>query len=109
MLHTLPPTKSKVDPKTMKVLLPEGDEEKRLSCNVGSLGTVGHPGLVLFFAEVLHWVLLVSQEATFAQSPSRAGLGLVRVTPVTFCKKEPQQGHDCPFFPLQTQEMIYVT
>lgn len=54
VLHTLPPTKSKVDPKTMKVLLPEGDEEKRLSCNVGSLGTVGHPGLVLFFAEVLH-------------------------------------------------------
>lgn len=92
MLHTHPPTKSKVDPKTTKVLLPEGDEEKRLSCNVGSLGTVGHPGLVLFFAEVLQWVLLVSQEATFAQSPSRAGLGLVRVTPSHLLQKGASAG-----------------
>lgn len=81
MLHTHPPTHPQVDPNPVEVLLPVGDEEKRLSCNVGVLGTVGHPGLVRFFAEALHWVLLVSQEATLPQSLSRAGLGLMKVSP----------------------------
>lgn len=99
MLHTHPPTHPQVDPNPMKVLLPVGDQEKRLSCNVGFLGTAGCPGLVLFFAEVLHWVLLVSQEATLAQSLSRAGLGLVRVSPSNLLPKAALARPCLPFFP----------
>lgn len=48
---------------------------------------MGHFRLVLSFAEVLHHVLLVFEEVTFSQSPSRAGLSLARVTPINLMQE----------------------
>lgn len=48
---------------------------------------MGHFRLVLSFAEMLHHVLLVFEEVTFSQSPSRAGLSLARVTPINLMQE----------------------
>lgn len=95
VLHTHPPTKAQADPNPTKGLLPVGHEEKRLSYNVGVLGTVGHPASCSS---------LQSSYTGFSLSPRRshlprAALGLVGVTPSHLLQKGPWQGHACPFFP----------
>lgn len=85
MLHTHPP---QVDPNPIKGLLHMGDEEKRLSYNVGFWGLWD-----------THTSCSSLHMATFSQYLSRAGLGLLRVTPSHLLQKGALARPFLPCFP----------